>query len=164
MTTSPLRRIVVGIGNPERGDDAAGRVVARRLRGRLPEAIEIVELDGEATALLACIDGAAEAFLVDACSSGAPAGTVQRFDVAGTPLSRGTFGLSTHGFGLVEAVELARVLGQLPARCVVYAIEGAAFESGAGLSSAVAASVAEVADRLVAEFGSQRNTRERQDA
>jgi hydrogenase maturation protease len=27
---------VIGVGNPERGDDGAGREVARRLRGRLP--------------------------------------------------------------------------------------------------------------------------------
>ena len=60
-----------------------------------------------------------------------------------------------HGFGLNEAIELARALGQLPPRCIVFAIEGEAFETGAGLSSAVAAAVREVTDRLSAELRSK---------
>ena len=152
MSTHLPRRIVLGIGNPDSGDDAAGRAVVRRLRGVLPEHIDIIEQDGEATSLLARIDGAAEIFLVDACSSGAPAGTVRRFDVTRTKLPPGAFGLSTHGFGLAEAVELARALGQLPPRCIVYAIEGATFAAGAELSPAVAASVVDVAGRLRAEI------------
>ncbi|MDX3966862.1 MAG: hydrogenase maturation protease [Bradyrhizobium sp.] len=152
MTSARLRRIVLGIGNPDRGDDAAGRRVARLLRWRLPEDVEVAEHDGEATALLARFDGAAAAFLVDACTSGAPAGTVRRFDVSAVPLPEAAFGLSTHGFGLAEAVELARALGQLPPRCVVYAIEGACFAGGAPLSPAVAAAVADVARRLGAEI------------
>ncbi|KAB2867086.1 MAG: hydrogenase maturation protease [Bauldia sp.] len=140
------RRIVVGIGNPDRGDDGAGRMVARRLRGMLSPEVEVIEHDGEAASLLARIDGAAAAFLVDACASGAPSGTVRRFDAAAAPLPRSAFGLpSTHGFGLGEAVELGRALGQLPAECIDYAIEGAAFEIGAPLGDEVAAAVGRVA-------------------
>ena len=95
------QRIVVGIGNPERGDDAAGRAVAQLLRGMLPvniplniplntreESWEIAEHDGEAAALLSLLDGASEAFLVDACRSGAPCGTVRRIDVRRWPRRR----------------------------------------------------------------------------
>lgn len=146
------RTRVVGIGNPDRGDDAVGRAVVRRLLGRLPDGVEIVEADGEATALLARLDGAQAVYLVDACASGAAAGAIRRFDVATRPLPQGAFGLSTHGFGLAEAIELARVLEQLPPRCVVYAVEGGSFETGAPLSAPVAAAVPEVADRICAEL------------
>lgn len=152
MAGNHPRRIVLGIGNSSRGDDAAGPAVVRRLNGTLPADIEIAEHGGEAAVLLARIDGMSEAFLVDACASGAPGGTVRRFDVAATPLPQGMFGLSSHSFGLAEAVELGRALGQLPARCIVYAIEGASFEAGAPLSAAVAAAVADVARRLSAEL------------
>jgi len=152
MPSARLRCIVLGIGNLDRGDDAAGRQVARRLREMLPEDIEVAELDGEATSLLTRLEGAAAAYLVDACASGAIAGTVHRFDVTTTPLPQAAFGLSTHGFGLPEAIELARALGQLPRRCVVYAIEGECFEVGARLSLPVAAAVADVARRLRAEI------------
>jgi len=36
------RRLVIGIGHPDRGDDAVGRAVARRLRARAPEGVEIL--------------------------------------------------------------------------------------------------------------------------
>jgi hydrogenase maturation protease len=145
-------RIVIGIGNPDRGDDAVGRAVARRLRGVLPGDVEVVEADGEATDLIARLDGKAEAWLVDACASGAAAGTVRRFDVGAGPLPQDAFGVSTHGFGLGEAIELAQALGQLPRRCIVYAVEGASFEIGAALTAPVADAVADVAERLRAEI------------
>lgn len=152
MTQSALRRIVIGVGNADRGDDAAGRAVAKLLRGARPAGIEIVERDGEATALLSELDGAIEAFLIDACASGAPPGTVRRFDVAAGPLPQHDFGGSTHGFGLAAAVELARALGRLPPSCIVYAIEGETYEFGAPLSPSVEAAVAEVARRVTAEI------------
>ena len=145
----------MGVGNPGRGDDGAGRAVAQALRGALPRAIEVAEADGEATDILARLDGASSAFLIDACASGAPAGTVHRFDVSDAPLPQGAFGVSTHGFGLHEAIELARALGQLPSHCVVYAIEGADFETGAPQSASVAGAVIEVASRLSAEIGGE---------
>ena len=151
MTGRPSR-IVLGIGNPDRGDDAAGPAVARLLAGTLPADIEVAEHGGETAALLSRLDGVAEAYLVDACASGAPPGTVQRLDAATTPLPQGLFGLSSHSFGLAEAVELGRALGQLPRRCIVYAIEGGAFEVGEPLSPAVEAAAAEVARRLRAEI------------
>jgi hydrogenase maturation protease len=49
--------------------------------------------------------------------------------------------VSTHVFGVVEAIELARALRQLPPVLVVYGVEGATFETGADLSTAVAAAV-----------------------
>ena len=60
--------------------------------------------------------------------------------------------MSSHGLGLHQAIELARALGQLPGRCVVYAIEGASFEAGAPLSPAVAAGAVEATERVRAEI------------
>jgi hydrogenase maturation protease len=155
MTHAPHRRVVLGIGNPDRGDDGAGPAVVRRLRGLLTDETELVEENGEAAALLARLEGAEAAFLVDACASGAPAGSVLRFDAAAAPLPQHTFGLSTHGLGLAEAIELARALRQLPPSCIVYAIEGACFESGAPLTPAVSDAVTEVAQRLYADVAAQ---------
>jgi hydrogenase maturation protease len=159
MSSARCRQIVLGIGNAERSDDAAGRAVARLLQGRLPDDVEIAELEGEAMELLARFEGADAAFLVDACWSGAPAGSVRRLDVNVTPLQQGLSSLSTHGFGLAEAVELARALAQLPPYCVVYAIEGATFETGAPLSPAVAAAVADVAGRVQTEIADEDNAK-----
>ena len=53
------------------------------------------------------IDGAAAVYLVDACVSGAPPGTIHRFDATAAPLPDLGSGLSTHGFGAPVAIELA---------------------------------------------------------
>lgn len=146
------RRVVaLCIGNPQRGDDAAGRAIAGALRASLDGA-EIFEEEGEATRVLARLEGADAAFIVDACASGQAPGAIRRFDIGASPLPRTAFGATTHGFGLAEALELARALGALPPRCVVYAIEGATFDIGAPLSPAVATAVEVVAARLRAEI------------
>ena len=84
-------------------------------------------------------------------SRAASPATIHRFDAAREPLPAAKFGLSTHGFGLVEAIELARILGQLPPRCIVYAVEARSFELGASLSPELLRAVDEVAARVVAE-------------
>ncbi len=145
------RCVVLCIGNPQRGDDAAGRTVARALRSSLDE-VEIIEEEGEATRVLSRLEGADAAFIVDACASGASPGEIHRFDIGAGSLPQTAFSASTHGFGLAEALELARALGALPPRCVVYAIEGAAFDVGAPLSPAVATAIEIVAGRLRAEI------------
>lgn len=147
-----MRKRVIGLGNMARGDDAAGRFVARRLLEAAPASVEIVEATGEATALLAAMEDADAVWLIDACRSGAPPGALQRFDVAaGLPAHLG-FGLSSHGFGLAEALALARALGALPARCVVHAIEGRCFDPLAPLSPEVAAAVETLSAKLRREL------------
>jgi hydrogenase maturation protease len=55
------------------------------------------------------------------------------------------------GFGsawAAEAVELARALGRLPARTVIYGIEGESFEVGHELTLAVATAAEHVAEAV----------------
>jgi hydrogenase maturation protease len=146
------RAVVIGIGHPDRGDDAVGRFVAARLRGQVPDTVTVLEEDGEATRLVDRLGGTARAFLVDAALSGAPVGTIRRFDAADGLLPEGKPGMSTHGFGLAAAIELARALGTLPERCVVYAIEARTFDLGAPLSPEVLAAADGVVERLLAEL------------
>jgi hydrogenase maturation protease len=152
MRAGQGRRLVAGVGHPDRGDDAIGPMVARRLRARVPDGVEVLEVAGEATRLLELMAEADAAYLVDAAVSGAPAGTISRLDPIATPLPRNLLALSSHGLGLVEAVELARALGSLPRRLVIYAIEGAEFAPGAPLTPAVAAAAVEVEARLLSEI------------
>ena len=151
MTQRRVGALIIGIGNPDRGDDAAGRAVAARLKARVPRNVRVIECGGEATALLARFCEADEVILIDAATSGAAAGTVERFEAHTGPLPAARFGVSTHGFGLAEAIELARTLGELPRRCVVYAIEGRSFAIGEALSQDVEDAVGRVAAHILDE-------------
>jgi hydrogenase maturation protease len=140
--------LIVGIGNADRGDDAVGRLVARKLARHAIPGVRVVEHGGESAGLLDCLAGAEAAYVIDACRMGRRAGSVSRFDAAAAPLPRGAVGCSTHGLGLAEAIELARALGRLPRRCVVYAIEGRTYDFGAALSPEAAAAAEEVANLI----------------
>jgi len=142
--------LFVGIGNPMRGDDAAGLLVAARLRELSAPGLRVTELEGEPVDLIEAFGGAAEVLVADAVSSGAEPGTVHRFDAAAAPLPARLAGPSTHALGLPEAIELARALGRLPERLTVLGIEGARFEAGSEPLSEVRLAAASVADEIAA--------------
>jgi hydrogenase maturation protease len=139
---------VLGIGNAARRDDGVGVWVAQRLATRLGEGADVRVLGDDGFALLDALAGVEAAILIDAVQSGAAPGTVHRFDAACEPLPSTLLRCSTHALGVAEAVELARALGQLPARLAVYGIEGADFGIGEGLSAPVAAAAAALVEEL----------------
>lgn len=147
MASAPV--IVIGVGNPLRADDAAGLLAVRRLRPRA--GVEICEQSGEATALLEALRERAAALVVDAAAGTEP-GRLHRIDAAARPLPQGLFGVSSHGFGVAEGIELARALGALPPACVVYAVEGVSFETGAPMSEAVARALPVLAEDIAQEI------------
>jgi hydrogenase maturation protease len=145
------RILVVGLGNPACGDDGIGPAVARRLTGRLPGDVGLLVRSGDMLSLLADWAGVDALVCVDAAASGAPPGRIHRLDLAADGLPRDLAPVSSHSFGLPEAIALARALGEAPGRIVIYAIEGRCFEGGAAMSPAVAASAEAVAGRVIAE-------------
>ena len=86
----------------------SGLDVVGRLRGTLPDEVELMEREGEPTSLIDAWEGADAVWVVDAVSSGAKAGTLHRLDAGERELPAELFRASTHHFGLAEAVELAR--------------------------------------------------------
>ena len=144
--------LVIGIGNPTRGDDAAGLVVARRIREEAsPGDVTVTELAGDQLALLDAWTGAREVYLIDAVCSGGTPGTVYRFDAA-EPLTARFWHRGTHTFSLADVIELGRALGRLPGRLTGYGIEGGTFELGAPLSAEVDAAVQAVTAALLREL------------
>jgi hydrogenase maturation protease len=144
--------LVLGIGNPDRGDDAVGRIVARSLRTHAPADVRVSEQGGESMALVAELQAAQRAWLVDAARSGAEPGTIHRIDCSAEEVALPCGTVSSHGFGLAEAVGLARALGVLPRVCVVYAVEAADFTPGAEPTAEVAAAATEVTRRILEEL------------
>jgi hydrogenase maturation protease len=144
---------VVGVGNPLRGDDGAGLEVVRRVRDRARDGLEVRELRGDPTGLLEVWLGREAVVLVDTMRSGGLPGTLLRLDASHDPLpARHRHGpSSTHATGVAETIELARALGVLPARVIVYAVEGRRYDAGAGLSDELAAIVPTLAERVLRE-------------
>ena len=136
---------VIGVGNELRGDDSIGLVVARALAGDLDDGVRVLECEGEPVSLLAAWEGYNRAIVVDATQSGAAPGTICRIAAHAGPLPASLSRSSTHLLGIADAIELARALGRLPERTIVYGIEGAAFAAGDELSEPAAAAAVRVA-------------------
>jgi hydrogenase maturation protease len=147
------RRLLLGLGNPVRGDDVAGLLVARSVRRRRPGGVEVLELEGEPVDLIDAWEGAGLTLVADAVVSGGEPGQVHRIDAGAGPLPASLCGPSSHALGLAEAVELGRALGRLPRRLILFGIEGARFEVGAEPGQAVLGAVERVADAALKELG-----------
>lgn len=148
------RTLVAVLGHPLCGDDAVGTLVADRLRA--VAGVEVVRV-GDPTDLLNLCPGYERVVVVDAVCSGAPPGTLHRWDVGTAPLpERGFRGLSTHGLGLREVVDLARSLGLLPPRMVVLGVEGRSFQLGAPLSEEVRQALDRLLEWVLEEAGCTR--------
>jgi hydrogenase maturation protease len=144
--------LVIGLGNPDRGDDGSGLEVARVLKPRLAGRARVEECATEGIALLELWRDADRVLVVDAVVSGAIPGTVHRFEAA-DGFSPGVHSAtSTHGLSLAEAVALGRGLGCLPRHLVVYGIEARDVAVGSAISPPVARGVQEAVDRIVAEL------------
>lgn len=149
---------VIGIGNDARGDDAVGLEVARRLQHDVPEGVNVEAIRGEGLCLLDRWQETDAVIIIDASYSGAAPGSIHRLEPLTQPLPKELYLCSTHAFGVGEAIELARVLQQLPPHLVVYGIEGMQFDIGRALSADVRRAVPDVIRRVqqdIADFQTQ---------
>jgi len=151
MKEAPTRRaLVVGLGNPDRGDDGVGRLVMEKLAGLLPADVPIVQIAGNILDLLTEWVGFDAVICVDAAAPLTTPGRIHRFDLAISELPRNATITSSHAVSLTDAIELSRVLHLAPRDIIVFAIEGASF-TGATMAPEVAAAAVEVVGRVAAE-------------
>lgn len=146
------RIMVIGIGNPDRGDDAVGLVAARLLRDRLPAEVEVATRSGNMLSLLDDWQGCDTVVCIDAAAPCGTPGRLHCLDLDAAELPTGSRPAACHGLGLDHAIALGRALGCVPRCIVIYAIEGASFEMGASLTPAVSAALAPALEAIVAHI------------
>jgi hydrogenase maturation protease len=155
---APRKILVVGLGNPDRGDDAVGAIVAQKLAGRLPADVALLVRGSDMLSLIEDWAGFDALVCVDAAvPMGAP-GRIHRVDLTTDELPRNMSFTSCHAFGLVDAIRLARTLQRAPQAIIVYAVEGCCFDGGAPVTAAVAVAAREVTRRVIAEVGHLRQS------
>lgn len=147
------RTRIIGLGNLFCGDDAVGLHVARRVKDLLGPESDVVEAEMLGVEVLELMKGKAQVILVDGAHTGAPAGTVHRWEVSEQAPAQNPFPHSTHTINAMDAVELARVLGELPGCVIMYGVEVGQVEAGAELSPPVTRAVDGAALAIVREVG-----------
>ena len=146
-----MKVVVIGVGNPDRGDDGAGIEVVRRARKRVPKGVTVIESPGDAAALMDAWAGHKSAIVVDAAAPRGAPGRVLRLEAHGEPLKSGFFAATTHDLGVEHAVEFSRALGRLPGRVVIYGVEGRSFGHAEPMSKEVEEALDGVVDAVIAE-------------
>lgn len=149
--------VIIGIGNPMRGDDGIGpAAIACLERTDLADAVlgpELIVLDGEPARLMEAWRDRRRAIIIDAARCDTAAGSIHRIDVGTEPLPPWATGASSHSAGLAEAVALGRALDRLPERLIVFGIEPADVSLGEGLSSELRATLPTLLEQVATEAG-----------
>jgi hydrogenase maturation protease len=158
LQTSP-RTLVIGLGNPILGDDSVGIHVARAVRSAVGARadVEVVEETHGGLKLMEQMIGYDRVIVVDAITSGDPAGTVARLRLDGRPSHRSA---SAHDVDLPTALAVGRQTGAHLPRDEDILLIGIAAEEvetfGDEMTPAVEAAVPRAAARVLAALDEMR--------
>ncbi len=161
------RTLLVGFGSPH-GDDQVGWAVADsvvthdRLRSHVDVRKAAVPLD-----LLDWLEGVRRLHVCDAYHDPSLPGAMRRWEwTAETETSKPADMFrefvrlrcgGSHGFGLIETLDLAASLERLPRQIVVWGTAGSNFASGAPISTAIRQALPDIVDTIVNELDHARN-------
>ncbi|MEO8555146.1 MAG: hydrogenase maturation protease [Actinomycetota bacterium] len=144
-----MQTLVIGVGNPDRGDDAVGIEIARQVAEERPD-VTVLEFDDPSEAIDAW-EPDDTIVITDAVSSGGPPGEIHVVNAVLQKLPAGRWSAGgTHALGLAAAVEIARALGRMPRRLVVVGVEARHFGHGALMSDVVTDAVPAAVEAVLA--------------
>lgn len=145
--------LIVGLGNPLRGDDGVGIRVVELLAAReLPVGVEVVDGGTQGLELVNLIEGWQRVILVDAANLGLAQGQFRRFSLDETRLLDVHEPMSIHAAGLRDALLLAQALGVLPGEVIIYGVQPAKLDWETELSPQVEAAIPEITNCILDEL------------
>ena len=146
----------MGVGNLLMGDEGIGIEVVKRLE-ELPKAgqgsvgYDIIDAGTAFFNIVSALRGYKKLIIVDAVHGGEPPGTVYRFtfeDIQGMECSA----VSLHDFGVVESIQLERLVARLPEEIVFYGIEPESVQLSMELSPVILEKVEYVVRKILEEL------------
>jgi len=142
--------VVIGLGNEYCRDDGVGPYLVDLLSAEPPPGVALVHTAGDPATLIDAWDGACLAIVVDALQLPEPEpGRIHRVSVE--ELCAHVIA-STHGLGLVQAVQLGLALNRMAAELQTFGVEIADVSHGVGLTPAVADALPALRDAVVEEL------------
>jgi hydrogenase maturation protease len=149
------KTLVLGLGNPFRGDDGVGTAVIAALKGK-DQPPNVVVLDGGTPGLETVLiwQGYQRVIIVDAADMGMLPGTWKRFlpEEAVLPVGEGAMRGTLHAAGLAEALALAEALEILPPELIFYGVQPEYTGWSTGLTEPVEAAVPALSAAISAEI------------
>jgi hydrogenase maturation protease len=150
---SPFGTLVLGLGNPLRGDDGIGpRVVEELARRGLPDGVTALDVGNAGLDLLNVLEGWERAVVVDAAELGREPGQFMRFTPDEARLAQAADSFSLHDAGLSEALALADALDRPLPKIVIFGVQPADVGWREGLSSAVETALPPLINAVIEEL------------
>jgi hydrogenase maturation protease len=144
--------LILGLGNPLRGDDGIGpRVVELLRREGLPAGSEALDAGAAGLDLLDLLAGPRRVIIVDAADVGLEAGQFARFTPDGVELMGEAKAPTAHQAGLAEVLALARALERPLPEMVIFGVQPGSLEWGAGLTAEVDAALPLLVEAVLRE-------------
>ncbi|MGD8243933.1 MAG: hydrogenase maturation protease [Anaerolineae bacterium] len=145
--------LILGLGNPLRGDDGIGPSVVKELAHRnLPEEVTLIDGGTGGLDLLRLLERWKRVVIVDAADVGRDPGECVRFTPEEVRLVGASAPLSLHHAGLSEVLTLAEALDLHLPEMVIFGVQPAEIGWKEGLSPAVAATLSTLADAVLQEI------------
>jgi hydrogenase maturation protease len=149
---TPVKCVVLGLGNTLHSDDGVGPQAIQRLRNdpHVPEGVTLIEGGTLGLELLTYIWDCSYLLVLDAVDIGQPPGTLVRMSnqELQTLPSKG----SVHQLGVADLLVALRVLAQQQPTVVVLGVQPATTDWGTELSPAVEAVMESLIEAAVAEL------------
>ena len=155
------KTIVLGMGNPLRGDDGIGVAVLETLKASywFSENITIMDAGTSSLQALLVMQGYQRVFIIDAADIGGAPGdwrciSIEELSIIPEGLIKyGSF----HNAGLKDAIALGQILEILPEEMMIYAVQPQDLQISIGLSDTIATAAHEIVEDLIQRLGSGLN-------
>jgi hydrogenase maturation protease len=145
--------LIIGLGNPLRGDDGVGARLAQALSEQtLPGDVEVVDGGTQGMGLVPLLEGRRRVIVIDAADVGRGPGQFVRFTPDEVRLLGDDQCLSVHAAGLREVLLLAQALDILPNKVIIFGIQPANLDWVVDLSPQVEAALPGLMEAVLAEL------------
>ncbi|MGD2103555.1 MAG: hydrogenase maturation protease [Anaerolineae bacterium] len=153
--------LILGLGNPLRGDDGVGPRLVEGLKRRcLPEGVTALDGGTGGLDLIRLLEERRRVVIVDAADVGREPGEYVRFTPDQVRLAGASNALSLHHAGLSEVLMLADALDLELPEIVIFGVQPEAIGWHEGLSPAVATSLAALTDAVLQEIEGDDNAQD----
>ena len=153
LRRASLATLVIGLGNPLRGDDGVGVRLAQELEAQvLPPDVEVVDGGTQGLGLVTLMAGRRRVILVDAADVGRSPGEFVRFTPDEARLLGDDAHLSVHAGGLRDALMLAQALEVLPDEVIIWGVQPANLDWNSALSPEVEAALPSLVEAVLVEI------------
>lgn len=159
--TATERVLVLGLGNILLKDEGVGVHIAKQLQGlALPDNVEVVDGGTAGLDMLMMQESSYKLVVIDATKAGGKPGAIYKAEVKGPDIDKlaKTFSpwkdlkISSHQFGLIEALAAAETCNCAPSEIVIIGIEPKQVDYGLELTEEVKQKVPAIINKVLEEI------------